>query len=83
MVEQFAAGPNCPGTSEHVLHAAACYAAEHDLMWQLWDLAGGISNPEAWKRLADPAVRRQMVPIIHQARDKDAQAADHMERALR
>jgi len=83
MVEQFAAGPGKPGTTEHVLHAAACYAAEHDLMWQLWELAGGIGNPEAWKEFADPAVRRQMVPIIQQARDQDAQAADHIEQALR
>lgn len=65
-----------------LLHAAACYAAEHDLMWKLWDLAGGIQNPDAYRRLADPAVRRQMVPIIHQARDLDAQAAEHIAQAL-
>jgi hypothetical protein len=27
-------------------------------------------------------VRRQIVPLIRQARDKDAEAADHIERAL-
>jgi hypothetical protein len=68
---------------EDLYHAAALYAGEHGLMWQLWDLAGGNGHPEAWKKFADPAVRRQMVPIIRQARDKDAQAADHLERALR
>jgi hypothetical protein len=68
--------------TEDLLHAAACYAAEHDLMWKLWNLAGGNGNPDAWKKLADPAVRRQMVPIIHEARDKDAKAAEHIERAL-
>lgn len=67
---------------EDILHAAALYAGDHELMWQLWNLAGGIGNPEGWKRFADPAVRRQMVPIIHQARDKDARAAEHIERAL-
>ena len=67
---------------ENLLHAAALYAGEHELMWKLWDLAGGIGNPEAYIKLADPSVRREMVPIIRQARDKDAQAADHIERAL-
>jgi hypothetical protein len=67
---------------EDILHAAALYAGEHQLMWQLWELAGGIGNPEAWKKFADPAVRRQMIPIIHQSRDKDAKAADHIESAL-
>jgi hypothetical protein len=67
---------------EDLLHAAALYAGEHTLMWRLWDLAGGISNPEAYRTLADPALRREMVEVIRQARDKDAQAADHLERAL-
>jgi hypothetical protein len=70
------------GMAEDLLHAAACYAGEHDLMWKLWDLAGGNGNPDAYRYFADPAVHRQMVPIIQQARDKDAQAADHIERAL-
>jgi hypothetical protein len=68
--------------AEDLLHAAACYAAEHDLMWKVWDLAGGIGNPDAYLKLADPAIRRQMVPIILQARDKDAEAANYIEQAL-
>ena len=68
--------------AEDLLHAAACYAAEHDLMWKVWDLAGGYGNPDAYLKLADPAVRRQMVPIILQARDKDAEAANYIEQAL-
>jgi hypothetical protein len=70
------------GAIEDLYHAAALYAGEHGLMWELWDLAGGISNPEAWKQFADPAVRRKMVPIILDARRKDAEAADHLERVL-
>ena len=75
-------GADCPGDDPE-LYAAACYAGEHALMWKLWDLAGGNGNPDAYRYFADPAVRRQMVPIIQQARDKDAQAADHLEQALR
>jgi hypothetical protein len=82
IAEHFAAGPGKPGTTEHVLHAAACYAAEHDLMWQLWDLAGGIGNPDAFRAMADPAKRRAMADIVRQARDKDAAAVNHMEQAL-
>ena len=65
-----------------LLHAAACYAAEHDLMWKLWDLAGGNGNPDAYRLFADPAVRRQMVPIIRQAQEQDAQAAEQIAQAL-
>ncbi len=68
--------------AEDLLHAAACYAAEHDLMWKVWDLAGGNGNPEAFRLFADPAVRRQMIPVIQQAKEKDEQANLHIERAL-
>lgn len=68
--------------AEDLMHAAACYAAEHSLMWELWDLAGGNGNPDAFRRFADPAVRRQMVPVIEQAREEDEKAAAHIERAL-
>jgi len=68
--------------TEDLMHAAACYAAEHRLMWELWDLAGGNGNPDAFRRIAEPAVRRQMVPVIEQACENDARAAAHIERAL-
>jgi hypothetical protein len=67
---------------EEMLHAAACYAQEHALMWQIWNLAGGIGNPEAYQKFANPALRRQMAAIILQARDKDAEAIRHIENAL-
>ena len=82
VVEGFAAGPGTRGTQAEILHAAACYAAEHDLMWNVWELAGGINNPEAYRGMADPGVRRAMADIVFQARDQDAQAAEHIERAL-
>ena len=82
IVESFVAGPGTRGTAAEVLHAAACYAAEHDLMWEVWDLAGGIDNPDAHLAMADPAVRRAMVEIIRQARAQDVRAAEHVERAL-
>jgi hypothetical protein len=63
--------------------AAACCAAEHDLMWKVWGLVGGLGHDEEKvRKLAEPGVRREIVPIIAQARDKDAEAAEHIERAL-
>jgi hypothetical protein len=82
VVEGFEAGPGRRGKQAEILHAAACYAAEHDLMWEVWELAGGIGNPDAYRKLADPGVRRAMADVILQARDRDAQAAEHIERAL-
>jgi hypothetical protein len=82
LVEGFEAGPGKRGTQAEILHAAACYAAEHDLMWEVWELAGGIGNPEGYRYTADPAVRRAMAEIVRQARDKDAKATEHIERAL-
>jgi hypothetical protein len=66
-----------------LLAAVARYEAEHDLMWQLWNLVGGVGfSEEHVRKLADPAIRREMVPIILQARDLDTEAAGQIERAL-
>ncbi len=67
---------------EDIFVAAARLAAEHDLMWQVWDAAGGNGNPDAWARLAAPAVRRKIVPLILAAREKDMDAVAHLEHAL-
>ena len=83
IAEHFAAGPNYRGASRHILHAAACYSAEHDLMWQLWQLEGGNGNPDAFRTMTDPSRRRAMADIVRRARAEDAQAVDHLEQALR
>jgi len=72
------------GMAEELLAAASCYAVEHELMWKIWGLVGGIGHeePKALK-FAEPAVRRQIVSVIRQAQDKDKEAADHIERALK
>lgn len=69
--------------AEALLKAAGCWAGEHELMWRLWDLAGGIGNPEAWRKFAEPAVRAQMVPVIQASRAKAAEAVGYIEEALR
>ena len=67
---------------EDLYQAAGYWAGIHDLMWQAWDLCGGNGNPEAWRKFADPAVRRQIAQVLLQARDKDARATEHLEQAL-
>ncbi|MBE0697632.1 MAG: hypothetical protein IH586_11985, partial [Anaerolineaceae bacterium] len=69
--------------AEDLLKAAGCFAAEHALMWQLWNLAGGNGNPDAWQKFADPEVRRQMIPIILESRDKYAEGATYIAQALK
>ncbi|MGI6633204.1 MAG: hypothetical protein ACOX5M_09175 [Bacillota bacterium] len=65
-----------------LLAAAECYRKEHDLMWQVWGAVGGNGNPKAFEAFARPEVRHGLAPIILQARDFDAKAADLIERAL-
>ena len=43
---------------------------------------GGIGNREAYRAMTAPTTRRAMAGVIRQARDLDAQAADHIEHAL-
>jgi hypothetical protein len=72
-----------PKLAEALYQAAACYAAEHDLMWQIWHLLGGLGFSEVQARnLAKAEIRRQIVPLILQAREKDREAAHHIERAV-
>jgi hypothetical protein len=69
--------------AEDLLRAASCYAAEHELMWKIWGLVGGIGREEPkYTKMADPDVRQQIAQVVFQARDKDAEAADHIEKAL-
>lgn len=53
------------------------------MVWPAWELAGGIGRSlEMAQKLAEPEVRRRIAPLILQAREKDAEAVGHIERAL-
>jgi len=64
--------------------AAMCYDAETNLMMQVAELQGGWDphDEKIAKKLAESAVRRQIAALIVQARDKDEEAAVHIDRAL-
>ena len=51
-------------------------------MWELWEMAGGIGAPEAYRSLESSATRQAMAAVIEQARDQDARAAIHLEEAV-
>ncbi len=69
--------------SEDLLSAAALYTGEHHLMWEIWELTGGQGNPRAHLRLAEPGVRSKIALRIQDARQKDARALEHLQRAVR
>jgi len=62
--------------------AAGLYAGEHALMWRAWDLVGGNGNPEAWRKFADPTVRRALAGVIREAGGKDAAAVERLGEVL-
>jgi hypothetical protein len=72
-----------PQMAEALYKTASCYAEEHDLMWKVWSIAGNFGcDEEKLKEFAKPEVRREAVKVILQARDKDVEASEHIERAL-
>lgn len=72
-----------PALAHPMQQAVACFEQEHKLMWQIWGLAGGLGfEDDKVLKFAEPAVREQIAPIIHQARDLDAQAASSLDKAL-
>ncbi len=68
---------------EHLLAAAACYARIHRLMWDVWGAAGGIGDDDA-KVVQGTGrdARRRIAALLREARDADAEAAEHLERAI-
>ncbi len=69
--------------AEDLSAAIECYEAEHSLMWKIWGLVCGIGRSDKKvKKFAKPTIRQQIAPVILEARDKDTEAADLIEKAL-
>ena len=72
-----------PALAENLWKAAACFDAQHTLIWEFWQAQGGTDrSPANARRFADPELRRICAAYIVKLRDLDASAADHLERAL-
>ena len=78
------AADSLPKMAEGLQQAAACYEAQTGLMMQVVELQGGWDphGEQVARQLGEPAVRREMAALIEQAREKDAEAAGHVERAV-
>ena len=72
-----------PAAASELLDAAKCFDAEHDLVWAIWEFTGGMRmTDEGARKFADAGIRGRIVPLIRLAREQDAQAAAHIQKAL-
>ncbi len=53
-------------------------------MWKNWGLVGGFGySDDKARKFAEPDIQRQISTIILEAREKEAEAIKHLERALK
>lgn len=73
---------DCP--KQELAGAARCFNDEHSLMWKMWDLVGGPgTSVKKAKMFADKNIRKKTAQLILKARDKNSQASDYLENALK
>jgi len=78
------AAEECPEAHDELIAAAKCFDDEHDLVWAIWEFTGGmVASDEGARRLAARSTRSRIVPLIRLARSRDAEAARHLQKALR
>lgn len=77
-------GEHSPWTTADVLRAAAAYASFHEVMWEIWDVAGAYWRDEQQElgKFQEAAARAQIASLIRQAGELDAEATGHLETAL-
>jgi hypothetical protein len=75
-------GALVPEAKAELDDAAECFDAEHDLVWATWEFTSPREGQTSVQRFADPGIRRRMVPLIKLMKEKDAEAAAHIEKAL-
>jgi hypothetical protein len=72
-----------PAMAGELEAAVDCYRREMACLGRMHDATGGyIQSDEQLRKLGDPEAREQIAQRILEARDLDAAAADHIERAL-
>jgi RNA polymerase sigma factor (sigma-70 family) len=72
-----------PDMADELGKAILCYLAQHDLMWKIWGLVGGYGySDDKPIKFTEHDIRRQISEIILEAREKEAEAVGHLERAL-
>jgi hypothetical protein len=74
-----------PVMAEELMEAARLYEEEDKALGKMHEATGGYiprHDDEKVQNLADPEARKKIAEAILQARDRDLEAADHIERAL-
>jgi hypothetical protein len=71
-----------PEKKGELLSASTCFEEEHNMMWRILELAGGFNNPDVCIKLIDQDLRIQIAEIVSSAGKKDAEALQHLEKAV-
>ncbi len=72
-----------PAAADELRQAADCFSDEHDLVWAIWEFTGGmILNDEGIRKFGSSYLRGRLVPLIRLCRRRDAEAAEHIAKAL-
>ena len=76
-----------PEAAAELVAAAVNFDAIHDLVWAIWEFtretrSGHLSSDPGAQRFATSVTRGRIVPMIRLARKEDAEAAQHLEKAL-
>jgi hypothetical protein len=71
-----------PSAAPDLTQAARLYHEEHDLVFKMWSICGGLDKPEEYRKLTDAGVRRDLAAVLVEMRAKEEQAIGLVERAL-
>lgn len=72
-----------PEAAEPLTAAARRLEREHDLMWEIWNLTGGLGRSDDHvKAFAPRETREEMARIIREAQANDREVTGHFEKAL-
>jgi hypothetical protein len=71
-----------PSAAPELIRAGQFYQDEHDLVCRMRGICGGADEPEEYRKLADPGIRRNLAIAIAEMRAKEEQATGLIEQAL-
>jgi hypothetical protein len=64
-----------PDSAPELTTAAKIYQEEHELARRLCEVAGDKDQPDAYQKLRDPGIRRELAGLIAGSAEKEIQAA--------
>ncbi len=77
------AAKTLPFQASHLMAASSACAEIHELTWKMWGVLGGIGrSAEHARKLAQPAVRRELIELVARAKALDERVARHFRTVL-